>query len=141
MGTNYYMERKLSYKDKQTAMRLLKEDKVNDLISHLCDVNEMVHIGKCSIGWKFLFNHNNNEFYASTRESIDEFLHNEEYILKDEYGECMSVDDFWKMVDNHQNQLDGDTYDMQDDTRMFKVADYEYTTAEGLRFSTSTDFS
>lgn len=72
--------------------------------------NNTIHIGKRSGGWKFLFNHNNWQYYDYTRESIDSFLR-ECYEIEDEYGEKMSVDDFWaNFVDSMSDGMTGEEY-------------------------------
>ena len=54
-----------------------------------------VHIGKRSLGWKFYFDFNSWEYYDHTEESIKKFL-NGCFDIQDEYGESMSVEDFWR---------------------------------------------
>lgn len=82
--------------------------------------NNTIHIGKCSNGWKFLFNHNNWKYYDYTRESIDRFLRACES-LEDEYGDKISVDEFWKnYVDSHADKFDGETYHLYECEQAFK---------------------
>lgn len=79
-----------------------------------------IHIGKCSCGWKFLFNHNNWKYYDYTRESIDRFLRACES-LEDEYGSKISVDEFWeKYVDSHISGFNGETYHLYECEQAFK---------------------
>lgn len=60
-----------------------------------------VHICKSSFGWQVVFDHNWGKYYQPNRKSLEKFLSEEGTWIEDEYGEKISFDDFWKMVDEH----------------------------------------
>ena len=68
-----------------------------------------IHLGKSSCGWQFLFNHNYWKYYDYTQESIKTFMRSCEYSM-DEYGNKISVEEFWDLVDKKKNGLTGKTY-------------------------------
>ena len=79
MGTNYYL--------------------YYDVCTH-CNRKSVLHIGKCSCGWKFLFqahaNINSIEDYKKLMEQNNSFI-------VDEDDEVIGKQDFWKIVDEHQH--------------------------------------
>lgn len=121
MGTNYY------------AIPVVN-DHVKTQIKIAIDKNEYeqakylmpskIHIGKSSIGWQFLFNHNNGDHYAQTRASIDVFL--DRCTIFDEYNRPISKEDFWLMVESKMERQAETTYGFISD---------------GLCFSKYTEFS
>ena len=113
MGTNYYaVERKFSLH------------------------RNILHIGKSSCGWKFLFHGyqdyeldwNKPHISINSVEDWKKFLSNtEEYGILDEYDEEISYDDFFKLVEEKQKENNSD--------------DFRYTAnINGYRFSFN-DFS
>lgn len=72
MGTNYYV--------------------------YLKDKDELVHIGKHSMGWSFLFTQN-LEYYENTKTSVNRFLKLHKNEFYDEYGELQDINEFWEMVE------------------------------------------
>lgn len=168
MGTNFYKVLKPKYTKKQKAeinkkineqTKKLKEyfndndyiDKY-DIEDYHKMLNELqpvkVHLGKRSWGWQFLWNHNNEKYYEKTLESIKKFLEEDNGFIIDEYGERFTTDQFLNLeigeamyndperfINGIQHDADGEhTYSW------LKCSDYEFTTDEGLRFSTSTEF-
>jgi len=88
MGTNYY-----AVKKKPSLNR------------------EIIHIGKSSAGWKFLFRGYQKESdYTSVRNDLNinsiedwgEFLSNDEYVILDEYDDEISYEDFFALVEDKQ---------------------------------------
>lgn len=117
MGTNVYAIKKNIYTndifDKYSELAKNHDingiEKLNEEILHLKEENQ-VHIGKRSCEWKFLFNHNNWEYYDYTKKSINDFL-TKCYRLENEYGEIISVEQFWKeYVDDFKDGFTGRTY-------------------------------
>jgi hypothetical protein len=121
MGTNYYGKIKPSEAQGRMIRTLWDEANVQVLRQNVKELEYIVeslkveekrlliHIGKCSHGWQFLFNHNNWEYYKCTPESIDEFLQSCEYII-DEYGGKIPVPEFWEMVRSHMGDFNIEGY-------------------------------
>ena len=94
MGTNYYARIIPSKARKSKLKQAIDEDRF-DLIKEL--YNEMysksneyeegsiIHLGKRSAGWKFLFNPNYERYYKLTKKSLMEFLSRPDIIIYDEY--------------------------------------------------------
>lgn len=80
MGTNYYAK-----------MNICPTCKRPD---------EEVHIGKSSHGWKFMFQLN-GKYYKNITE-LKQFLSDKR--IEDEYGGTVTIDDFWKMVEEKQKE-------------------------------------
>lgn len=62
-----------------------------------------IHIGKSSYGWEFCFQANGWSYYNDIDE-MREWLKDKKIV--DEYGEEISYDDFWKMVEIKQREID-----------------------------------
>lgn len=155
MGTNYYAVKKLPNSIKGKICDLIENDLYEEA-NELFETNyEKIHIGKQSCGWKFLFNYNHFKYYDLTKESINNFLRNDEIIFFDEYGRVINVDNFWEMVENNKNKLDNMEYYSKSESLPFMlfeesipydlkdkydVEGYEFY-SDGLRFSSSTNFS
>lgn len=155
MGTNYYAVKKLPNSIKGKICDLIENDLYEEA-NELFEINyEKIHIGKQSCGWKFLFNYNHFKYYDLTKESINNFLRNDEIIFFDEYGRVVNIDNFWEMVENNKNKLDNMEYYSKSESLPFMlfeesipydlkdkydVEGYEFY-SDGLRFSSSTNFS
>lgn len=155
MGTNYYAVKKVSNEKKKLMIELLMEDKYDDFDELYNSELKKIHIGKSSCGWKFLFNYNHFKFYEPTKESINNFLSNEDVTIYNEYGDKISIDKFWEMVDLKKGGIDNkEYYSKYDKTFPYMMLEesipiellkynaecYEFY-SDGLRFSTSCDFS
>lgn len=155
MGTNYYAVKKVSNEKKKLMIELLMEDKYDDFDELYNSELKKIHIGKSSCGWKFLFNYNHFKFYEPTKESINNFLSSEDVTIYDEYGDKISVDKFWEMVDLKKGGIDNkEYYSKYEETFPYMMLEesipselikynaecYEFY-SDGLRFSTSCDFS
>lgn len=62
---------------------------------------EGLHLGKSSAGWQFSFQYNGGKYYKSV-EAMKEWLKGKE--IENEYGETVTYDQFWKMVDDKQSE-------------------------------------
>lgn len=77
-------------------------------------VIEPVHIGKSSIGWKFLFEYQDEPWYEppiiwNTYDEVKAWLKKNtvdstDWIIMDEYDEVISYDAFIRMVERKQEQ-------------------------------------
>jgi hypothetical protein len=169
MGTNFYKVLKPKYNKKQKAeitkkineqTKKLKEYfndnnyiERYDIEDYFEMLNELrpvkVHLGKRSGGWQFLWNHNNEQYYKKTLQSIREFLDEDNGFIVDEYGERFTTEQFLNeeigeaMYNDPDRFINGPQYDEQGKNiyAWAKCSNYEFTTNEGLRFATSTEFS
>lgn len=145
MGTNIYMRHIPTEAELESIKKKIDAHKFNDAKDALEDLINEVHIGKCSMGWQFLFAPN-PDYYAENRESIDQFLHksgNGEWLLEDEYGDTVDPDAFWDLyVDSHK---DLETLDSYYSKHLEETRDYyglhEHISKDGLRISSTADFA
>lgn len=82
--------------------------------------NRVIHIGKSSVGWKFLFQGYQNatdsddfmddDLNINSLEDWKNFLNTDEYIILNEYDERVSYDDFFKMVEEKQSEENPDNF-------------------------------
>jgi hypothetical protein len=121
MGTNYYAIPKATDDLKGKIIEKVNEgnfESAKDLMP------EKIHIGKSSVGWQFMFNHNDWEYFNQSRDYLELFL--EGCIITNEYSEEISYDAFWEMVE------------MKKDAKF----DHQYCSEYfGLQFSNYIDFS
>jgi len=60
---------------------------------------EGIHLGKSSWGWQFSFQYNGGIYYKNVPE-MREWLKDKQ--IENEYGEPITHDEFWKMVEEKQ---------------------------------------
>lgn len=210
MGTNYYA-RILPSKERKNEIKKAIDDndfnKIKQLIdktygSPYYDIDEgsfsggVVHLGKRSIGWKFLWNPNwykktkghieekvngNGsksihwvcdgydvfKYYDLTKESIKAFINREDVEIYNEYDEKQDKKEFYEMAmnwgyDKDNEGWDGDSYEEFEKKQNSRYTPMDYKTeycdfltelgfklnkyntdfySDGIRFSTSTEFS
>lgn len=101
-----------------------------------------VHLGKRSVGWKFLWNFNDNKFYTNKEELLD-FIRKGRVV--DEYGEQIEVEDFIEMSLNWSQPdglvVDKQYYENNARSSFFNDEKYYDKDIDGLRVCHSTDFS
>ena len=101
MGTNFYCKRIPTQEQLNSIAKLVVSKQIDEAIDKLNEVNERIHICKCSCGWQVGFDHNNGEYYEPTRKSLEEFLSQPGMVINDEYNNEYSYDEFWKEIDEH----------------------------------------
>jgi hypothetical protein len=154
MGTNFYAIKQLPNSIKGKICELIETDQYDEAKKLFDDNYEKIHIGKSSFGWKFIFDYNHFKYYDLNRKSINDFLCRNDVKLYDEYGEQVSIDDFWRLVDSKKDGYDNISYYkdsdtlpfllfeelIPDDLKEYKVEAYEFY-SDDLRFASTTDFS
>ena len=129
MGTNFYARIIPKEEDKQKLIDFIKYnhfDVIEDLASELYGRrNEytrrgnVIHLGKRSCGWKFLWNPNTikycdgyidqetkeyipvykyDQLYPLTKQGITDFCNRKDVIITDEYGEQYTSEEFLEMA-------------------------------------------
>ena len=101
MGTNFYCKRIPTQEQLNSIAKLVVSKQIDEAIDKLNEINERIHICKCSCGWQVGFDHNNGEYYQPTRKSLEEFLSQPGTVIFDEYNNEYSYDEFWKEIDEH----------------------------------------
>ena len=108
---------------------------------HMFMEDMSVHLGKRSMGWKFCWNFNDNKHYSNKQELIDYVLSGR---VVNEYGEELDSQEFLDMAFDW-GEPDGWTlkeyYIEYPERVVFGNADKHEKIIDGLRVSTSTDFS
>lgn len=105
-----------------------------------------IHIGKRSSGWKFLWNFNDDKYYAN-KEQLFKFIRSGRIV--DEYGKLQDTEEFIKMA-LEWGQPDGmvvnkEYFDQLDKrgfrSSLFSTKDYYDKEVDGLRVSKHLEFS
>lgn len=147
MGTNYYrIPTQLEMEERKA--KLIKD--ITDLDMNPLNMESVwdrftegtsIHLGKRSGGWKFCWNFHNNKYYKD-RDSLLDFIRSGRVI--DEYGEVWNVEEFIDMA-FEWSQPDGliadEKYLRENNRWMSNPQDYADKIIDGLRVSTSTEFS
>lgn len=160
MGTSFYLKQKLSEKDKQIAIGLIKSDEYNKVREML--PND-IHIGRRSWGWRFHWDHNYFKFFKPSKESLIEWLKSGQIV--DDDGKEFTFDQFWneQIANSLYKGCDMDSYvkehpkehsiywDIQSRKRKLieecpEIKNFEFSPLgelyiDNLRFSIFTDFS
>ena len=171
MGTNFYKVLEYTPEEKQHIIDILR-DVTNNIINNGCldwkDHNKLndipykiVHLGKRSSGWQFLWNHNNGKYYKPSIDSIKEFLERPGKIV-DEYDQEFTLDQFlneeikrWLWGTDERHNWTGRKYHIDNPQEKVYYWNYEPVKVwgesfdapygdfivNGLRFSFSTEFS
>jgi hypothetical protein len=165
MGTNFYFIPKMSDEDVQdillNAKKLAESKDYSDLEELKNKVHKVVteiHLGKISAGWQFLWNHNNLKYYNPDLESIQKFLKESDGIIKDEYNQVFSYEQFFEEIgdwlyedDDHMTaKIFSEKYAdgvLPNISKTLKVGNKVYNSSRGefhindLRFADVTEFS
>lgn len=149
MGTNFYYKIPL----KQRQVKELRESITADMdltIFHELYENmtkgHIVHLGKRSAGWQFLWDYNDGEYYKANLQSIREFLEKGEGYIENEYYERFTVNGFFEDIKDwlykDEDHCDMISYHEKYPDEPFYVnpADHEFQ-SDNLRFSKHTEFS
>lgn len=91
MGTNFYLRRRLTLKEKLEIHEDLEFGRYDEVREKL---PEDIHIGKRSAGWKFLWDAQNFKHFKPNEKSLHEFLKSGEII--DEYGQKFTYQQFFE---------------------------------------------
>jgi hypothetical protein len=158
MGTNYYRSPTLNELEtrKNRLMSRIRQMELNvesvnnnfridgtDQFRNLSPWDEFtdnvkVHLGKRSMGWKFLWNFNEDKFFKD-KESLLEFIKSGRIL--DEYGDELSQDEFIEMSFSwgQEDGFDSESYYLEyPESRNSWSKPERYV--DGLRISDSIDF-
>ena len=148
MGTNYYWRPLITEEEREKLLEKTKNVKtlqeIKDFICNdiLKERESEVQIGKSSCGWQFLFYLGIRKYTCGQslkKEDIDKWFHSG--IIVDEYGDEISVDDFWQLVDTKKNAMDYDQYYKKNPKDAYYCRGYDQQ-IDGLRFTKDeTEFS
>ena len=101
-----------------------------------------IHLGKRSMGWKFCWNFHDNKYYSDKQQLID-FIRSGRIV--DEYGAEESPQEFLDMAfswgEPEGLTVDAEYYKNNERSSMFNDPKYYDKEIDGLRVSSSTDFS
>lgn len=146
MGTNFYLCHIPNVEQHQKMQKLLIDKQYEQLKELLKNSTRKYHIGKRSCGWQFLFAPHVSELtyerdnpWENTLKSLREVLSNLEYIIQDEYGTHYTSEEFWQEIKpclyNDKEHINGKQYYERNPSEL-PCTSCEFTTEEGLRFST-----
>lgn len=166
MGTNYYRVPQADEMEKRRDMLMLEITNLDlSPINIECEFGKAiddqwtrenpwqtftngmnVHLGKRSYGWKFCWNFHKNKHY-SNKEELLKFIRNGRVV--DEYGDEMGVEEFITMAlewGEPNGLVINEAYRKKERTRghgafWLDSEKYDDLIIDGLRVSTSTDFS
>ena len=128
MGTNYYARLNI---EKSVINALYISPIVKTTIE-----NFNLHIGKSSLGWKFLFQ--KQELGQQTEDSLDSykkwknFLQRDEVEVYDECGNLIDKDSFFRLIEDKQKEIHPTQEDL--DRYPSSCRTMQYEDEEGYRF-------
>lgn len=158
MGTNYYSIPKVEDLEEKKK-RLIEEIQSMDVSNPgLCENdfrmyedgwdmlspwdrfigNNSIHLGKRSSGWKFCWNFNDNKYYTN-KEELLEFIRSRRVV--NEYGEELEPEEFIQMALEWDGKVADLEYMKENHSWMSNPSSYVDREIDGLRVSSSTDFS
>ena len=150
MGTNIYARlhpdnqerKKLALKIKDAIMTNEPDMyyQVESILEEYKKKYPVIHLGKRSGGWEFLWAPN-PEYYQANKRSIDLFLHREDVLLYNEYGEVLTPQEVWDDYANCDGLTDDDYIKEHPEDKWMYKSHHDRITTEGLRFTSTNDFS
>jgi hypothetical protein len=164
MGTNYYrIPPESEMEDRRDRLRVrliglkMTPDLITDSFRYIDDPEDEwspmnpwdefiegsnIHLGKRSMGWKFCWNFHDNKYYSDKQQLID-FIRGGRIV--DEYGAEESPQEFLDMAFSWGEPdgltVDAEYYKNNERSSMFNDPKYYDKEIDGLRVSSSTDFS
>ena len=159
MGTNFFLRHKATLEQKKRIKNFVDEDNFDNAIQVIKESTKIIHVGKRSYGWQFLFDlHRNKEWEDDeggieiepndfSLETVQKYINDNvtsgEWVLEDEYGEEFTPEQFWKeevgesLYNDPEHYINGKQYDAKHpDERHYYLENTEYTTKDGLRYDT-----
>lgn len=110
MGTNYY------------------------LVKNKPSTDSGLHIGKSSLGWRFLFHKppiwetdKPLNTFEQWRDYLKETTESGNYVILNEYDEVVNLDDFLKMVANKQNENKPDMFEYCENVNGYRFSSSEFS--------------
>ena len=101
-----------------------------------------IHLGKRSSGWKFCWNFHDNKYYTN-KEELLKFIRSGRVL--DEYGQLIDTEEFIEMAlewgEPDGRVADKEYFDKHERHSYFNSESYYDRFIDGLRVSSSTDFS
>ena len=98
--------------------------------------SEPIHIGKSSIGWKFLFQSHNDTWDEppvvwNAYDQVYEWLYkhtveSDEFVIMDEYDRIVSFDEFISWVENKQKENNPDDFTYAKNVNGYRFTDNEF---------------
>lgn len=153
MGTNFYYNIPIKERDKKALHEMvdkLPEIDIDDIKDKLEEIEKghSIHLGKRSYGWQFLWNYHNGDLYGASLKSIKKYLKDKGGTIRDEYGVAFTIDEFFNneikdSLYKDENHCDAYQYHQKypNEPLYYNIADYEFQSEDGLRFSKHEDFS
>lgn len=102
MSTNFYLVKPVPEEDKHILIDLAQKGDIDTMSGVLATIREetIIHLGKRSCGWQFVWNSNWGKYYDFTKSGIQKFLEEEikrGAVIRDEYGNEMDIQGFFEV--------------------------------------------
>ena len=144
MGTNFYARRIPTQEEIAALHKHIDEVaagvySISSMIEEIEIVND-IHLGKRSAGWQFNWE-SHPEYYSDNLESIKEFLSRDDIVIVDEYNTKFSLDEFFNkeigycLYNDPEKYINGRQYEENETGRRYVWSIKEWTSKDGLRFS------
>jgi hypothetical protein len=152
MGTNFYYKIPLKKRDKEVLHKMIDELPgcgFYNLKEKLSEFEEgsVIHLGKRSCGWQFLWDYHNGRYYGSSLKSIKKYLNDRNGWIENEYGEKFTTEEFFndEIVDClylDEKHCDAHQYykTHPEEHCHYNINRHEFKSNDGLRFSYDEDF-
>lgn len=99
-------------------------------------IDDPIHIGKSSFGWKFYFQSHNDKWHEppviwNTYDQVYEWLHKytvetDSYVIMDEYDKIISFDEFIALVEKKQSEDNPDNFTYARNVNGYRFSDDEF---------------
>lgn len=150
MGTNIYARLHPDNKERSKLALKIKDAimtnepdvyyQIENILEEYKEKCPVIHLGKRSAGWKFLWAPN-PEYYQNNKRSIDLFLHREDILLYNEYGNILTPLEVWDDYASCDGFTDDDWIKEHPEDKWMYENHHDIITVENLRFASTNDFS
>jgi hypothetical protein len=150
MGTNIYARLHPDNKERSKIALKIKDAimtnepdmyyQIENILDEYKKKYPVIHLGKRSAGWDFLWAPH-PEYYQANKQSIDLFLHREDVLLYNEYGDILTPQEVWDDYANYEGMTDEEWIQEHPEDAWMYENHHDVITAEGLRFANTNDFS
>lgn len=150
MGTNIYARLHPDNKERSKLALKIKDAimtnepdvyyQIENILEEYKEKYPEIHLGKRSAGWKFLWAPN-PKYYSDNKRSIDLFLHREDVLLYNEYGDILTPSEVWDDYASYEGYTDDKWIKEHPEDKWMYKSHHDIITVENLRFASTNDFS
>lgn len=145
MSTNYYLIRKNNHHSRTLVKKALKDEDFERAKEIVNELDEGIHLGKRSSGWKWAVDYHDGRYFNKSVKSFIDFIKNRtesgEWLCIDEYRRPVTVEFIYNDIVGFSNGISMDDYIAKHPEERFIIEPKEEVVDGICRFCFYEDFS